>query len=78
VCDSVAQSLVGQKLSSFTGVRAFVLKAFEDSLAGILNKRAVDVLHDVQVRLGGVWDGAAGLRWTPQLAGAPALAECPR
>lgn len=44
----MAQSLVGQKLSSFTGVKAFVLRAFEDSLAGILNKRAVDVLHDVQ------------------------------
>lgn len=50
VCESVAQSLVGQKLSSFTGVKAFVLNAFEDSLAGILNKRSVDVLHDVQVR----------------------------
>lgn len=50
VCESVAQSLVGQKLSSFTGVKTFVLRAFEDSLSGILNKRAVDVLHDVQVR----------------------------
>ncbi|KIZ06391.1 Signal recognition particle receptor subunit alpha [Monoraphidium neglectum] len=48
VCESVAQSLVGQKLSSFTGVKTFVLRAFEDSLSGILNKRAVDVLHDVQ------------------------------
>ncbi|GBF89669.1 signal recognition particle receptor subunit alpha-like [Raphidocelis subcapitata] len=48
VCDSVAKSLVGKALSSFTGVRAFVLRAFEDSLSGILNKRAVDVLHDVQ------------------------------
>ncbi|KAI8474960.1 MAG: SRP54-type protein [Monoraphidium minutum] len=48
VCESVAQSLVGQKLSSFTGVKKFVLRAFEDSLAGILNKRPVDVLHDVQ------------------------------
>lgn len=48
VCESVARSLVGQKLSSFTGVKAFVLRAFEESLSGILNKRAVDVLHDVQ------------------------------
>jgi signal recognition particle receptor subunit alpha len=48
VCESVASSLVGQKLSSFTGVRAFVLRAFEESLSGILNKRTVDVLHDVQ------------------------------
>jgi hypothetical protein len=46
---------VGQKLSSFTGVRAFVLRAFEESLAGILNKRPVDVLHDVQV-----WGGWGG------------------
>jgi hypothetical protein len=53
----VAQSLVGQALSSFTGVKTFVLRAFEDSLAGILNKRPVDVLHDVQVGGCGAWGG---------------------
>eukprot|EP00882_Tetradesmus_deserticola_P003898 GHRQ01004122.1.p1 GENE.GHRQ01004122.1~~GHRQ01004122.1.p1 ORF type:complete len:585 (+),score=268.56 GHRQ01004122.1:235-1989(+) len=48
VVDSVAHSLEGQKLSSFTGVGQFVRRAFEDSLSGILNKRQVDVLHDIK------------------------------
>lgn len=48
VVDSVAQSLEGQKLSSFTGVAQFVRRAFEDSISGILNKRQVDVLHDIK------------------------------
>jgi len=57
---------VGQKLSSFTGVKTFVLRAFEDSLAGILNKRAVDVLHDVQV----------GTHGCVCVGGGPAAAVC--
>eukprot|EP00878_Enallax_costatus_P008214 GHUV01008587.1.p1 GENE.GHUV01008587.1~~GHUV01008587.1.p1 ORF type:complete len:579 (+),score=230.88 GHUV01008587.1:233-1969(+) len=48
VVDSVAHSLEGQKLSSFTGVSQFVRKAFEEALSGILNKRQVDVLHDIK------------------------------
>eukprot|EP00879_Flechtneria_rotunda_P000279 GHRR01000367.1.p1 GENE.GHRR01000367.1~~GHRR01000367.1.p1 ORF type:complete len:663 (+),score=237.67 GHRR01000367.1:308-2296(+) len=48
VVDSVAQSLEGQKLSSFTGVGQFVRQAFEEALSGILNKRQVDVLHDIK------------------------------
>lgn len=48
ICDSVASSLEGKKLSSFTGVSSFVRAAFEDALNGILNKRAIDVLLDVQ------------------------------
>lgn len=31
-----------------TGVGQFVRKAFEDALSGILNKRQVDVLHDIK------------------------------
>jgi signal recognition particle receptor subunit alpha len=30
------------------GVGQFVRRAFEDSLSGILNKRQVDVLHDIK------------------------------
>lgn len=48
VVDSVAQTLEGQKLSSFTGVAQFVRNAFEGSISGILNKRQVDVLHDIK------------------------------
>eukprot|EP00775_Hariotina_reticulata_P009471 gene9471-9636_t len=48
VVDSVAHSLEGKKLSSFTGVGQFVRKAFEEALSGILNKRQVDVLHDIK------------------------------
>jgi len=48
VCNSVAQSLEGKKLSSFTGVSRFVKDAFEDSLSRILNKRQVDVLADIE------------------------------
>jgi len=48
ICDSVGRSLEGQKLSSFTGVSAFVRRAFEDALAGILNKRQVDILLDIR------------------------------
>ena len=31
-----------------TGVSQFVRKAFEEALSGILNKRQVDVLHDIK------------------------------
>ncbi|MEW5317619.1 MAG: hypothetical protein WDW38_008903 [Sanguina aurantia] len=48
VVASVGRSLEGQKLSSFTGVGAFVRQAFEDALSGILNKRTVDVLMDIK------------------------------
>lgn len=41
ICESVARSLEGQKLTSFTGVSTFVRQAFENSLSGILNKRQV-------------------------------------
>jgi hypothetical protein len=37
----VAASLEGKKLTSFTGVGAFVKQAFENSLSAILNKRQV-------------------------------------
>lgn len=30
------------------GVAQFVRRAFEDSISGILNKRQVDVLHDIK------------------------------
>lgn len=42
------RSLEGRKLASFTGVAAFVARAFEEALAGILNKRATDVLLDIR------------------------------
>ncbi|KAF5842562.1 SRP54-type protein [Dunaliella salina] len=48
ICDSIARSLEGQKLASFTGVSKFVRSAFEDALAGILNKRQTDVLLDIR------------------------------
>jgi hypothetical protein len=48
VCDSVGRGLEGQRLAGFTGLAAFVRKAFEDSLSGILNKRAVDVLLEIK------------------------------
>jgi hypothetical protein len=32
----------------FAGVAQFVRRAFEDSISGILNKRQVDVLHDIK------------------------------
>ncbi len=34
ICDSVGRSLEGQKLASFTGVGAFVARAFEEALSG--------------------------------------------
>lgn len=42
------RSLEGQKLASFTGVGAFVARAFEDALEGILHKRTVDMLLDIR------------------------------
>lgn len=48
ICDSIARSLEGQKLASFTGVSKFVRSAFEEALAGILNKRQTDVLLDIR------------------------------
>lgn len=42
------------------GVAQFVRRAFEDSISGILNKRQVDVLHDIKRKRakGGVgWGG---------------------
>eukprot|EP00798_Chlamydomonas_sp_ICE-L_P027481 gene27481-4787_t len=48
ICDSVGQKLEGQKLSSFTGMGAFVKAAFEDALSGVLNKRQVDLLLDIK------------------------------
>lgn len=48
VCDSVGSRLEGQKLSSLTGVKRFVRTAFEEALNGVLNKRQVDVLRDIQ------------------------------
>ncbi|KAF8073223.1 Srpra [Scenedesmus sp. PABB004] len=47
VVDSVARSLEGKKLASFTGVGHFVRRAFEDALSAILNKRQVDVLGGI-------------------------------
>ncbi|KXZ55716.1 hypothetical protein GPECTOR_2g1266 [Gonium pectorale] len=47
VCDSVGRGLEGQRLASFTGVASFVRSAFEEALSGILNKRAVDVLMEI-------------------------------
>lgn len=49
------RSLEGQKLASFTGVGAFVRRAFEDALAGILHKRTVDMLLDIRkAQVGGL------------------------
>lgn len=48
ICESVAATLEGQRLGSFTGVGAFVRRAFEAALNGILNKRPVDVLLDIK------------------------------
>lgn len=51
------------------GVAQFVRRAFEDSISGILNKRQVDVLHDIKRKRakGGLgWDGTAsggGVLW---------------
>jgi signal recognition particle receptor subunit alpha len=48
VVDSVARSLVGKKLSGFTGVGTLVKDAFEDAVSGVLNKRSADVLLDAR------------------------------
>lgn len=40
----VGRSLEGQRLASFTGVGAFVRRAFEEALSGILHKRQVRAL----------------------------------
>ncbi|KAI3967819.1 hypothetical protein MKW92_025618 [Papaver armeniacum] len=48
LCESVAASLVGKKLASFTRVSSTVQAAMEDALVRILTpKRSIDVLRDV-------------------------------
>jgi len=48
VVDSVARSLVGRRLATFTGVGALVRGAFEDAVSGVLNKRSADVLLEAR------------------------------
>ncbi|KAJ7530921.1 hypothetical protein O6H91_14G024900 [Diphasiastrum complanatum] len=49
LCESVAVSLIGKKLGSFTRVASTVQAAMEDALLRILTpKRSIDILRDVQ------------------------------
>ncbi|BBN16302.1 signal recognition particle receptor subunit alpha [Marchantia polymorpha subsp. ruderalis] len=49
LCESVAASLVGKKLGSFTRITSTVRAAMEEALLRILTpKRSVDILRDVQ------------------------------
>jgi hypothetical protein len=55
---SYRQVAVGQCTAALccAGVAQFVRRAFEDSISGILNKRQVDVLHDIKrKRAKGEW-----------------------
>ncbi|XP_030478910.1 uncharacterized protein LOC115695944 [Cannabis sativa] len=48
LCESVAASLVGKKLASFTRISSTVQAAMEDALVRILTpKRSIDILRDV-------------------------------
>ncbi|CAH1432719.1 unnamed protein product [Lactuca virosa] len=50
LCESVAFSLVGKKLASFTRVSSTVQAAMEDALVRILTpRRSIDILRDVHV-----------------------------
>lgn len=50
LCESVAVSLVGKKLASFTRVSSTVQAAMEDALVRILTpRRSIDILRDVHV-----------------------------
>ena len=49
LCDSVASSLDGRKLASFTGVSAIVRGGFEDAITRILSpKRSIDILAEIR------------------------------
>jgi len=49
LCESVAQNLEGQKLKSFTGVKAAVVQAFAEALERVLTpKRSIDILADIE------------------------------
>lgn len=49
LCDSVANTLVGKKLSSFTRVSSAVRTAVEEAITRILTpKRSIDVLREAQ------------------------------
>lgn len=49
VCESVATSLVGQKLAGLTGISTAVRGAVEGALTRILTpKRSIDILREVQ------------------------------
>ena len=53
LCDSVASSLAGRPLASFTSVSTIVRGAFEDAITRILSpKRSVDVLAAVRAAQG--------------------------
>ena len=50
LCDSVAASLVGQRLGSFTRISSAVRTALEAALTRILTpKRSIDVLREVHI-----------------------------
>ncbi|KAI3782079.1 hypothetical protein L2E82_12111 [Cichorium intybus] len=50
LCESVAVSLVGKKLASFTRVSSIAQAAMEDALVRILTpRRSIDILRDVHV-----------------------------
>ena len=49
VCASVAKSLEGRRLASFTGVSALVRSALEEAVTRVLSpKRSVDVLAEIR------------------------------
>jgi signal recognition particle receptor subunit alpha len=48
IVESVGSSLEGKRLSSFTSVATFVRTAVQEALAGVLNKRQIDILADIQ------------------------------
>lgn len=49
LCESVATTLVGKKLGSFTRVSSAVRTAVEDAIVRILTpKRSIDVLREAQ------------------------------
>ena len=49
VCASVAASLEGRRLASFTGVSALVRSAMEDAITRVLSpKRSIDILAEIR------------------------------
>ena len=49
MCDSVAKSLVGQRLESFTRISSAVRNSVEDALTRILTpRRSIDIMREIQ------------------------------